>query len=288
MASSSNLLALMIVTIWGINFTFIKWGLESFEPIFMTFLRFLLTALPLVLFIKRPQFNRIFITYALGTFVIQYSFIFTAMRLGSSAGLTALILQLQVFITLILARIRFNESFKHRQVIGLIIALAGLFIIGIHTGGDMPLLGLICIITAAVGWSFGNIAAKQLSDIPAISMVAWGGLIATIPLGIASAILEPHSWQWATISQAGLKSWLSLGFIVYISTLIGFGLWSYLLQHNPANKVMPFALLIPVIGMIASILLTGETLTWWKIAAMILIISGLIVQKQPTTHPLKK
>lgn len=44
---------------------------------------------------------------------MQYAFVFTAMHLGASAGLTALLLQVQIFITVLLAYI--IETFHHRH-----------------------------------------------------------------------------------------------------------------------------------------------------------------------------
>ncbi|WP_261863257.1 EamA family transporter [Psychrobacter sp. JCM 18900] len=111
----------------------------------------------------------------------------------------------------------------------------------------------------------------------ALALVVWGGLIACVMLTISSLIFETDAWQLATFTEASLKSWLSLGFIVYISTLIGFGLWAHLLSQNTASKVMPFALLVPVFGMVTSVLLTGEVVTWWKMLAMMLILSGLLL-----------
>ncbi|WP_240366466.1 EamA family transporter [Psychrobacter sp. KH172YL61] len=94
---------------------------------------------------------------------------------------------------------------------------------------------------------------------------------------LSSLIFETDAWQLATFTEASMKSWLSLGFIVYISTLVGFGLWAHLLSQNTASKVMPFALLVPVFGMTTSVVLTGEVVTWWKMLAMILILSGLLL-----------
>ena len=118
---------------------------------------------------------------------------------------------------------------------------------------------------------------NKASKLSALSLVVWGGLIACVILILSSLIFERDAWQLATFTGASLKSWLSLGFIVYISTLIGFGLWAHLLSQNTASKVMPFALLVPIFGMIASVLLTGEVVTWWKMLAMVLILSGLIL-----------
>ena len=309
-------LAILVTFIWGVNFTFIAWGLESFPPLMLTAMRFFFTAIPLVLFLKPPKFNRTLFIYAIGTFVLQYAFVFTAMHLGASAGLTALLLQMQIFITVLLAYVILGEAVSRMQIVGMMIGVLGLGVIALNLGGDMPLLGFICIVIAAIGWSFGNIASKQSSKqaleqtaikagsqgagrsiilpvdthhkssknasnrmaaLSALALVVWGGLIACVVLVIVSLIFETDAWQLATFTQASLKSWLSLGFIVYISTLIGFGLWAHLLAQNTASKVMPFALLVPIFGMATSVLLTGEIITWWKMLAMGLILSGLIL-----------
>ena len=307
-----TVLAVLVTFIWGVNFTFIAWGLESFPPLMLTALRFFFTAVPLVFFLKPPKFNRTLFIYAIGTFVMQYSFVFTAMHLGASAGLTALLLQIQIFITVLLAFVMLGESVSRMQLVGMLIGVLGLGVIALNLGGDMPLSGFVCILIAAIGWSFGNIASKQASKqtsekaseqtalkamqqgtrvsvatssteknkasaLSALALVVWGGLIACVMLTISSLIFETDAWQMATFTEASLKSWLSLGFIVYISTLIGFGLWAHLLSQNTASKVMPFALLVPVFGMVTSVLLTGEVVTWWKMLAMILILSGLLL-----------
>ena len=300
-------LAVLVAFIWGVNFTFIAWGLESFPPLMLTALRFFFTAVPLVLFLKPPKFNCTLFIYAIGTFVMQYAFVFTAMHLGASAGLTALLLQVQIFITVLLAYVILAEAVSRMQIIGMLVGVLGLGVIALNLGGDMPLVGFLCILIAAIGWSFGNIASKQASKqqsisnitttapvdsnnnasknkasnqtsaLSALSLVVWGGLIACVILTLTSLLFENEAWTLATFTQASLKSWLSLGFIVYISTLIGFGLWAHLLSQNIASKVMPFALLVPVFGMATSVLFTGEVVTWWKMLAMVFILSGLIL-----------
>ena len=294
-------LAVLVTFIWGVNFTFIAWALESFPPLMLTALRFFFTAVPLVLFLKPPKFNRTLFIYAIGTFVMQYAFVFTAMHLGASAGLTALLLQVQIFITVLLAYIILGEAVSRMQIIGMLVGVLGLGVIALNLGGDMPLIGFICILIAAIGWSFGNIASKKASTqqsignisttspansnkasnktsaLSALSLVVWGGLIACVILTLTSLLFENEAWTLATFTQASFKSWLSLGFIVYVSTLIGFGLWAHLLSQNIASKVMPFALLVPVFGMATSVLFTGEVVTWWKMLAMVLILSGLVL-----------
>jgi len=49
------------------------------------------------------------------------------------------------------------------------------------------------------------------------------------------------------------------------------------LAQNTASKVVPFSLLVPVFGMATSVLLMGEIVTWWKMLAMLFILSGLVL-----------
>uniref|UniRef100_UPI00158B84FC EamA family transporter n=1 Tax=Burkholderia sp. BCC1640 TaxID=2676294 RepID=UPI00158B84FC len=49
-----TLLAILVTTIWGLNFSVIKLGLQSTDPFVLAGIRFTLSALPAVLFIRRP------------------------------------------------------------------------------------------------------------------------------------------------------------------------------------------------------------------------------------------
>lgn len=131
-------LAILVTFIWGVNFTFIAWGLESFPPLMLTALRFFFTAVPLVLFLKPPKFNRTLFIYAIGTFVMQYAFVFTAMHLGSSPGLTALLLQIQIFITVLLAYFILGEAVSRMQIVGMLVGVLGLSVIALT-------LAVICL-----------------------------------------------------------------------------------------------------------------------------------------------
>ena len=75
-------------------------------------------------------------------------------------------------------------------------------------------------------------------------------------------------------------TWLgggSLLFIVYASTLFGYGVWSVLLSRYPANLVAPFTLLVPIAGLASAALLLAEEITGLEIAGSALVFVGLAV-----------
>lgn len=69
------------------------------------------------------------------------------------------------------------------------------------------------------------------------------------------------------------------GFAAFPNTILGFGIWAMLMRKYPTATVAPFTLLVPVTGMISSALVLGEPLQWWKIAAGLLVPSGLALNQ---------
>ena len=68
-----------------------------------------------------------------------------------------------------------------------------------------------------------------------------------------------------------------MAYLAFMATLLGYGMWSRLLSRHPANKVAPFSLLVPVVGVLTSSLLLGERLSVLQAAGSVLLLGGLIV-----------
>lgn len=276
------LLALSIVLIWGVNFAIIKLGLRQVSPLALGVMRFFLAAFPWVFFIKRPNVPLSMIaTYGLLIFALQFGFLFTGMKIGMSAGLSSLILQLQVFFTIGLSMILLGERPTPWQLAGAVLAFSGVGMVALHIGGDVSMVGLLLLIAAAAAWGGGNVVSKQISQRAAaapnvLGLVVWGSLFALPPLLAVALVLDP---QHFISSFAGLD-WVSVGsiaYIVYLSTLFGFAAWSGLLARYPVSTVAPFTLLVPVFGFLGSAVLLGEPLQGWKLAASSLVIAGLCI-----------
>ncbi len=208
-------------------------------------------------------------------FVLQFSCLFSAMQSSISPGLASVLLQFQSFFAITLAVVFLGEKFLFWQAAGAIIAFSGLPFILSHTGGDVSLLGIVLILSTATLWAVGNLIAKTLGG--GLSLVIWGSLFATLPLLALSFVLEGTE---AIVSTLQNLSWPHFGCMLYIaygSTVLGFGIWNYLLQQYPLSKIAPFTLLVPIIGMWSSSLIFGEELHWWKITATGLILGGLCI-----------
>jgi O-acetylserine/cysteine efflux transporter len=275
------LLALVVVFIWGVNFAIIKLGLRQVSPLGLAVARFVLAAFPWIFIFKRPAVPLSMIAvYSLLTFALQFGFLFTGMKFGMSAGLSSLILQLQVFFTIGLSVLLLSERPTAWQLLGAVLAFAGIGVVAMHVGGDITIAGLTLLILAAASWGAGNIASRKITTLTAgsdvMGLIAWGSLFAIPPLVLVALLIDP---QGLTVGFAELD-WVSAGsilYIVYLSTLFGFAAWSTLLAQYPVATVAPFTLLVPVFGFLGSAVLLGEPFEGWKMAAAALVIAGLVV-----------
>lgn len=272
------LLALVVVAIWGANFVAIKLSLLDLPPLLLCALRFVFVSFPLVFFLPRPQVTlRQLLTYGATMFAAQFAFMFIGMKLGMPAGLASLVLQFQVFVSLALSVVMLGERVRAVQVAGALVAAVGFGVVAFHTGGDVTVAGLVCVLLAASSWAFANVTSRRLGKVNPLALVVWGGLVVPVPMGLASVVFEGPGVIFHALTHTGAPAWLGLAYTVYLSTLVAYTLWSWLLSHYPASTVTPFTLLVPVFGMVSATLYLGESLPAWKLQAAAFVITGLVL-----------
>ncbi|MGV8833154.1 MAG: EamA family transporter [Devosia sp.] len=271
------LLALGVVTLWGLNFVAIKWGVDEVSPFLLTALRYIGCALPAIFFVRRPNVSwGLLLAYGMSVGVLQFSFLFSAVRLGMPAGLASLVMQMQVFFTLGLAAMFLGERPTPLRLTGAGIALLGLCTIGAEHIGGAVLIPLLMTLLAAFFWSVSNIVTKRAGKVDMFAFVIWGSLVPPLPMLALSLLLEGPGPLLALpfISPQAIFSVL---FIAYGSTLLGYGGWAILLGRYPAGLVTPFALLVPVIGFAAAFVFLGEAVSALEMLGSLLIFAGLML-----------
>jgi O-acetylserine/cysteine efflux transporter len=273
---SHLLLALAVVAIWGTNFVVIKRGLAEWPPFLFAALRFAVSALPLVLWVKRPRIAWWRIA-AFGLFIGagQFALLFYAMRADISPGLASLVVQTQVFFTIGLAVWWRGERVRVLQLAGLAAAVGGMAVIGAHLDATVTALGVGLVLLAALSWAGGNLVAQSSGRVDPVAFIAWSSLFAVPPLVSLSLFFEGPTLMASALGQASAVAWAVVGWQVIGNSLFGYGAWSWLLARHPAAAVTPMALLVPVFGLGASALVLGEPLQGWKLGAAGLVLGGL-------------
>ena len=272
------LLVLTIVLIWGVNFVAVYIGLQSFPPFLLSALRFGFSALPWVFFMPRPKAPTMLIFYyGLLNFALQFGLIFTGIKLGISPGLASLILQIQVFFSMGLAFLFYHDRPSNFKIACSLVSFIGIGIVGYHLNGGGTLLGLILMLLASFSWSAGNIFTKKIHSESPLALVVWGNLAAFPVMALVSFFFEGPVVILSSLQHVSWPAIAALFYIVYFSTHIGYGAWAFLMKTYSTSAVVPFTLMVPVVGFISSALYLGEELQSWKLLASLFILGGLII-----------
>ncbi|MDQ0914702.1 EamA family transporter [Paenibacillus sp. V4I5] len=125
-------------------------------------MRFLLCAVPLIIFIKKPTVSMKFIvSYGLVFGVGLWGLVSLGIYFGASAGVASLVLQMSAFLTVIMSYFVLRENMDAVKKIGFLLALAGLVcIIGV-ADGSVTYVGLSLVLVGAFSWSIANIIVKK-------------------------------------------------------------------------------------------------------------------------------
>jgi O-acetylserine/cysteine efflux transporter len=270
------MLALAVVAVWGTNFVVIKLALGHLPPLLFAALRFVFALLPAALLMRRPALPwRPVAAYGLLIGVGQFGVLYLAMQGRITPGLASLVVQTQVFFTILLAMRVARERVQGFQWLALALAAAGIVVIGLHTDGHTTLGGLLMVLAAALAWAGGNIVAKQAQPPRMLAFVVWSSGYAVPPLFLLSWWFEGGPAILTGLRQADALTWSAVLWQAWGNTLFGFAAWGWLLARHPAATIAPMALLVPVFGIGASSLLLGEALPAWKLGASALVLCGL-------------
>jgi O-acetylserine/cysteine efflux transporter len=284
MTRKDGLLALLVVVVWGLNFVVIKVGLHNMPPLMLAGLRFLLVAFPALFFVARPKIPfRLLLGYGLTISFGQFAFLFCAINFGMPAGLASLVLQAQAFFTIILGALVFGERLQGKQLVGIALAVVGVLVLAEASlnGQHVALLGFLLTLAAAFCWASGNIFNKkimQLETRPAVmSLVVWSALIPIVPFMVASYLLDGPTVMLHSLVTLDLTTILSLIYLAFVATIVGYGIWGALLGRYETWRVAPLSLVVPVVGIASAALLLDEKLGALQLVGALLVMAGLYI-----------
>jgi O-acetylserine/cysteine efflux transporter len=279
--------ALSIVVIWGLNFVAMKFALRDFTPFQLGAARYVFAALPLVFLVRRPAVAwKWLLLYGLFQGVGQFGFLFSALKVGMTAALASVLMQTQVFFTALFGALLLRERLSRPLAGGLVLAALALVCFAMNfTGGAAPaavaavtLGGFVLNLCGAAMWAASNIIARKTQQASPgydpLGFVVWTSLVPILPFMVFTLLFDPPAvaWRW---TGAALTSWLGVAYLGWIATIAAYAMWTGLLKRHPANRVAPFSLGVPVVGLGAGMLVLGEQITPWQWAGIACVVAAL-------------
>lgn len=278
MKKNDLILGVLVMIVWGLNFSVIKLGVNEIDPLLLTALRFTLATFPAILFVKKPEVSL--------TYLVVYGWLFAigiwgmatwSIQAGLSAGMASVLLQMNVVFGLFLGYFLLKEKVATKKIIGCGIALAGLLLSLTVTDGSVTQSGLMLILCAALSWSLASITVKKAGTKQVFAFSLWAMAFAPIPLFLI-VYCQSGSEAFVQLStQFNERVIFSVLFQAYPVTLLGYWIWNRLLITYPLTTVAPLTLLVPIFGLLGGVLFYQEEVGMIKLIASLCVISGILI-----------
>lgn len=279
-------LAALVTTIWGFNFVVIGWGMHGVPPLLFAAIRFTVVLVPAVFLVPRPDAPmRTVLTIGAFMSLGQFAFLYSSMHAGMPPGLAALVLQVQVIFTIVIAAVRLHERPSRRQIAGVALGSVGLVVVAVGRGGHVTLAAVVLCLLGGLSWGIGNVVARGSGIRGGLSLTVWSALVVPVPLLLLSLVLDGPVAIGHALGDFSWKSVASTLYTACLASLVGYAIFNTLLSKYRPSAVVPWALWGPVVAMAAAWALLDQRPNGAELAGGALLLVGVLVALRPQRVP---
>jgi len=289
--SSELALLLVLATLWGASYSFIKVAVATIAPITLIALRSLIAGVLLLLIMRWRAIAmpmdaatwRRFAFQAVLNSIIPWTLIAWGERTVDAGLATTLNSAAPIFTYLFTAFVTRHEAAPPRKLFGVIAGMAGIcLIVGVkafdHVGQE--LLAEIAIVAATICYAFAAIFSRGFAGLDPMAPAAGSLLCGAAALILASLVFE-QPWTLAP-SQASV---LALAGLAVISTAAAFAIYFRLIQTLGSVSTTAQAYLRVPIGVAVSVIFLGERLgptAWFGLACVVAGVAAMTIPARAT------
>jgi drug/metabolite transporter (DMT)-like permease len=286
-----DLLLLLMVTIWGANFSVIKLALREFPQVPFNALRLLLASAVFltVLAVRRPStgvrltrgdWQRLALLGLVGHLLYQLCFLAGVAR--TSVANSSLIFGCTPVAVAVLSAIAGHDRLTAPRIAGAILSLAGIYaIVGPRAAiSTDTLMGDVLVLGGMLCWAVYSVAAQPLlSRHSPLVVTGWSMAIGTAFYLLVAAV-PMRDTDWASISGF---SWLLMAASSLLALAVAYMIWYTAVQRIGSARTSIYSNLTPVIAMIVAALWLGESVSVAQLMGAGLILTGIAVTRLPAS-----
>lgn len=268
------LLALLVVVLWGGNVVAIKIGVTELPALVILSLRFALTALVFLPFIKIPPRSQWRLLFGVSFYmcVAHQGLLFVGLHY-LDASTAVILLQSQILFATLLGWLLLKETIHWRTAAGLSIGILGILLTFGAPDLQQHPAGFVLLMLSALAIAFSYIRMRQLKNIHPMTFIVSTNGLAVPFIFLGSLFLVKDGW--ARLPEA---DWLRAGGVLLYQIFpvsLSHILWQSLLARNQVAAVASFILLMPIVALLLSAAVLHETLSPALIWGGILTLSGV-------------
>jgi drug/metabolite transporter (DMT)-like permease len=279
---------LLVVLIWGVNFTVTKGAFARFPPLAFTGVRFALASLLLVPLVRRleghdplprPVLGRLVVLGVVGNTLYQLGFISGLDR--TTASNSALILAAMPSIVALLAVALGFEPLRPKVLGGVLVATVGVVLVVAARGagfGGTTLAGDLLTLAAVICWAGYTLGLRVLP--PGISplRVTMVTTVAGTPGLVLAGLPEMLGMDWSAV---GWQGWAALGYATFLSLLVAYVIWNRSVQVVGPSRTVIYMCLTPLVAVVTAAVFLGERPMPLQAVGAALIIGGVLLTRGP-------
>ena len=285
---TTDLGLLLIVLIWGVNFSVLKVLLRELEPLALNALRFPMAAVALWILVRRldgsskpdPEDLRRIITLGLlGNVAYQLCFIFGVD--STFAGNASLLLATTPVWTLFLSSVAGHERPGGWVIIGVAGTLIGIFMVitGSRDAGTLAsptTRGDLLILIASMLWAMYTVGGrKPVIRYGALRVTAWTLWVAT-PIIFLMGLPSLMKTDLRTITP---EAWIGITYAGLLGIGLAYLLWYRAVERIGNNRTAVYSNLVPVAALITAWIWLGEVPTTLQLIGAAVILVGLTLAR---------
>ena len=287
-ALTADLGMLLVVLIWGVNFTVTKGAFSRFPPLAFTGVRFVLASLLLIPLVRRlegpeplsrPALTRLVVLGVVGNTLYQLGFISGLDR--TTASNSALILAAMPTIVAFLAVALRFEPVRPKVLAGVVVATAGVVLVVAARGagfGETTMAGDLLTLGAVICWAGYTLGLRVLPPEISPLRVTMVTTVAGTPGLVVAGLPEMLGMDWSAV---GWQGWAALGYATILSLLVAYVIWNRSVKVVGPSRTVIYMCLTPLIAVATAAVFLGERPMPLQAVGAGLIIGGVLLTRGP-------
>jgi drug/metabolite transporter (DMT)-like permease len=284
---ATDSLLLLMATIWGVNYSSVKYAGNAFGSLTFTWMRVLVATLTLLVAVllqrkqwpARPDVLRLLGLGVIGNGLYQLLFVFGVSR--TRVGSAALILAAAPAFIAIMSWLRGVEKIHVRAWGGIILSIVGVSIVmlGSATGGmsgQDSVLGVFLVFCGVLCWSVYTVGMQPLTHrVEAVQLSALTMMGGMIPLAFAT----PFAVSSIASAHVSAIAWWCVLYSSVISIGIAYLFWYRGIRVLGPTRTSVYGNLQPIVAILTGWALLSEAPTMWQLVGAATIIGGIFLTR---------
>ena len=281
-------LELLFVVLWSSGFIGAKYGLPYAGPFTLLFVRYVLVAILLLIWLSYRRKLRFHSKTAIArsAFVgvlahaVWLSAALGAIALGVSPWIVALITALQPMATSVLSGPLLGEAISAVQWCGTGVGLVGVVLVVVtklEGAGAVAPIGYLLPFLAAASMTVATLYQRHLNrtqpeqNLPVIQSLFVQAVASAIALWPLAVLIEGLSLQWSR------QFVFALGWLIVVLSIGSYGLMLKLLEYRTAARVASLMYLTPPTTLVLGFLLFNDQIAWVDAVGLVIAAIGVIL-----------